>query len=103
MTSVAAEQYHREERELALFDKETGEPTLNNPRRHLLETVEWRRVSKELPDAETTVLINMPDSNEPIWLGWYDGVSLWFDVSGAVIGRNCVKHWAPMLAGPNIR
>lgn len=106
MTSVNAELFHREydRGELALFNKETGEPTLNNPRRHLLETVEWRLTKSELPDAEVTVILHVPTSDEPVWLGWFDGSSLWFDVSGAVIGgKNSVTHWAPMLAGPNIR
>jgi hypothetical protein len=57
-----------------------------------------------MPDAEVTVLIHTPDADEPVWFGWYDGVSLWFDVQGAMIGRkNSVAHWAPMLAGPTER
>lgn len=104
MTSVNAELFHREQdRRLALFDKETGEPTLNNPLRHLFEAVVWRHVSTELPNAEETVLIHVPTSDEPVWFGYYDGASLWFDVSGAVIRGESVKHWAPMLAGPGLR
>lgn len=68
---------------------------------HTIEQIEWRDAHKEKPDAEQTVMIYVPTSDEPVWFGWFDGASLWYDVSGAVIGgKASVTHWAPMPEGP---
>lgn len=62
----------------------------------VLEQIIWRPVAVELPDAETTVMINAPELDEPVWLGWYeDGV--WHDVASHVIEG--VTHWAEMPKG----
>jgi hypothetical protein len=45
------------------------------------ETIEWFAVTDKLPDADITVLVNAPGADEPVWLGWYDGV-FWFAVTG---------------------
>ena len=72
----------------------------------LRETIEWRSVNDELPDADTTVLICMPDApSEPIWLGWYDSAErCWYSVDASE--QLGVTMWAPMPAatsGPQLK
>ncbi|MCM0081805.1 DUF551 domain-containing protein [Geomonas sp. Red32] len=52
----------------------------------------WISVSKELPDSETTVLINCPDDDEPVWFGWWDGEN-WYENNGAALPEGYVSHW----------
>lgn len=60
----------------------------------LLETLVWR---KDLPDADTTVMLSLDDSHsEPTWPGYYDGET-WRDVSGMPIAG--VIGWADMPKG----
>ncbi len=42
------------------------------------EAIVWQ---DGVPDADTTVLTLSPTSDEPIWLGYWDG-SIWRDVEG---------------------
>lgn len=56
----------------------------------------WIDASKELPDAETTVLICIKDAGEPVWLGYHNGDE-WKDVEGMVIE---VTHWAEIPLAP---
>jgi hypothetical protein len=67
------------------------------------ETIEWRQVADELPDADTFVLVYAPGAVEPVWLGFYDGV-YWFSVDGPEYGNEeeiaaPVVAWAPMPKG----
>lgn len=68
------------------------------------ETISWISVEDQLPDADTTVLVSAPESDEPIWLGFYDGV-YWFAVGGEDYGTDegelgAVVAWAEMPGGP---
>jgi hypothetical protein len=69
-----------------------------------IEQIEWRSVTEELPDVDTVVLVHAPKSDEPVWLGHYDGV-YWFAVGGEGYGDEHeipeeVTAWAIMPAGP---
>lgn len=69
-----------------------------------IESIEWRAVADELPDADVTVLVYAPGSDEPVWLGFYDDV-YWFAVTGDGYGDPDeiaaeVIAWAPMPKGP---
>lgn len=37
----------------------------------ITETLTWHEVTERLPDNDRTVLIFVPDSEEPVWLGYY--------------------------------
>ncbi len=56
----------------------------------------WIDAGKELPDAETTVLVCIRNADEPVWLGYYNGEE-WKDVEGMAID---VTHWAEMPLPP---
>jgi hypothetical protein len=67
------------------------------------ETITWYSVAETLPDADTTVLVYAPGSDEPVWLGYYDGDS-WFEIGGAEYGNaeelaDQVTAWATMPSG----
>jgi hypothetical protein len=62
------------------------------------ETITWHAVADQLPDAETTVLVHAPNVDEPVWLGWYDGV-FWFGVDGTEYEDDEVVAWAQLPAG----
>jgi len=66
------------------------------------ELIDWHDVAQQLPDADITVLICTPDSDEPVWLGWFDEGE-WFEVSGVAIAG--VVRWAHLPAGaiPEVR
>lgn len=69
-----------------------------------IEQIEWIAVADRLPDCDTTVLVHAPGSDEPIWLGFYDGV-YWFSVDGPTYGDEDeiaaeVTAWAVMPMGP---
>jgi hypothetical protein len=66
-----------------------------------IESINWIAVAEELPDADTAVLVFAPGMDEPVWLGFYDGV-YWFGVDAVEYGdeRPEVTHWADMPAGP---
>jgi hypothetical protein len=52
-----------------------------------------------LPESDMTVLICMPESDNPVSVGFHDGEA-WFDYNGAPLtGRNAVNHWM-MLPEP---
>jgi len=61
------------------------------------EIVVWTLVGEGMPDADLTVniMLNEEFSDEPIWLGYFDG-ELWRDVEGMPVD---VVAWAPMLRG----
>ncbi len=64
------------------------------------ETIVWIPAAK-LPDADTTVIINTPGADDPVWLGYYDDESHeWRTVEGDSILRKTVAFWANLPAGP---
>ena len=62
------------------------------------ECITWHEVAEQLPDTERTVLVYAPDFDEPVWLGWYDGV-YWFGVDGVEFEDGTVKRWAELPSG----
>lgn len=63
-----------------------------------METIEWFDVGVLMPDDEITVLVFMPGSDEPVWLGWHaDGQ--WYAVDATEIAR--VSAWAEIPFGPD--
>jgi len=68
------------------------------------ETISWHSVEESLPDDVEMVLVHAPGADEPVWLGFYDGVH-WFSVDGPEYGNEeeiaaTVKAWAVMPKGP---
>jgi len=63
----------------------------------LIEETRWRDCSREMPDADTTVLIACPDENEPVWMGYWDGLA-WWSVEGGTVK---VSHWKHLPEPPN--
>jgi hypothetical protein len=65
------------------------------------ETINWVESHRELPDADTTVLIFGPGLNDPVWLGYFSGDE-WHAADGAQLSPDfTITHWAPMPAGPD--
>lgn len=69
-----------------------------------IEQIKWIAVTDQLPDADTTVIVFAPDADDPIWLGFYDGV-YWFSVDGPTYGDDeeiaaPVTAWAMLPVGP---
>jgi hypothetical protein len=61
-------------------------------------SADWKSVDDEMPDSDTTVLIFSDESDEPVWLGYYDSEnSTWRSVDACRIE---VTHWAPLPQGP---
>lgn len=62
------------------------------------ETLVWYSADAP-PDVDTTVLIYSPESDEPVWLGYFSGKDdIWCDASGAAYSTH-VAAWAQMPAG----
>lgn len=68
--------------------------------RTVCQMIEWFDVRDVKPEADETVMLALKDGGEPVWPGWYDGMSMWFDASGAVVPKSWVTHWAPMPEAP---
>jgi len=64
----------------------------------VLETIEWFDPREQLPDADAVVLVRAPAKDEPVWLGWYDGV-YWFCVDGSEYEEGTVTGWAAIPSG----
>ena len=62
------------------------------------ETITWHDATRELPDDDTTVLVQSPDSSEPVWPGFHDELG-WHHVENAV-ATITVTAWADMPTGP---
>jgi len=61
-----------------------------------VDDVEWIKVSDRLPDDDVTVLIYVPDDNDPVWLGYTDEDG-WRYINGA----SCrPTHWAEIPEPP---
>jgi len=60
-----------------------------------MNDLNWTQAD-EPPDADTTVMIAIAHSDEPVWLGYFDGTSWWtVDHMKAI-----VTHWAETPAPP---
>lgn len=62
-------------------------------------TIQWTAAAIQLPDADLTVLIHCPISDDPVWLGYFDGET-WRDVDGGDLGTTFVDHWANLPDPP---
>lgn len=60
------------------------------------ELIDWHDVTDQLPDADITVLICSTDSDEPVWLGWFEAGDSWYEIGG---GKITVLRWAHLPAG----
>ena len=67
----------------------TNDPALD-------ELLHWRSLLDGTPDVDSLVLVYCPDSDEPVWPGYFDG-EVWRHAEG---GRCDVTFWAPMPIGP---
>jgi hypothetical protein len=62
------------------------------------ETILWTRAAEKLPDDDMAVLVYAPIADEPVWIGWYDGV-YWFSADGGEYAEGAVQGWAPLPRG----
>ncbi len=62
------------------------------------EVITWTAASRSLPDSDTTVLLDMPDADEPVWPGYHDG-QRWLLADGMHAPR--VRAWADLPGGLN--
>lgn len=61
------------------------------------DQAQWRDATKELPDADTTVLIAIPEAEcEPVWVGYHDG-TVWRDIQDVAVK---VTHWMHLPTPP---
>lgn len=65
----------------------------------------WIPITDSLPDDDQTVMIYVPDCDEPVWLGYHgdpfdgaDGGLCWRCINNDVAPG--VTHWAEMPEGP---
>lgn len=56
----------------------------------------WKDAAIELPDADRTVLIHTPGEDEPVFLGYLDGVE-WRNIHNEEVA---VAHWAELPEAP---
>lgn len=63
--------------------------------------ITWNDAEKGLPDADRTVLIHCPISDDPVWIGYWDGET-WRAVDGVDLGPDFVDHWADLPDGPKV-
>jgi hypothetical protein len=62
------------------------------------ETLTWHDATRELPDDDTTVLVQSPEGSEPVWPGGHDDIG-WHHVENA-IATITVTAWAHLPTGP---
>ena len=62
------------------------------------ETIIWIPVAEALPDDEETKLLDHPDFDEPVWLGFHND-GLWFTAEGNPLPAGVVKAWAELPMG----
>lgn len=60
----------------------------------------WKAVTEELPDDDTTVLMATTTS-EPVWPGFRDG-DRWRDMSGWPLPDGTVTHWMHFPDPPEV-
>ena len=64
------------------------------------ETIHWVQVTERQPDDDSTVLVHVPNHDEPVWLGWLsDGV--WRLIDATPLNAGEVQAWAEMPGGPS--
>lgn len=61
--------------------------------------IEWIDCELQMPDADMAVLIYAPRAEDPVWLGFFDGLN-WRDVEAMT--ADGVTHWAELPAPPTV-
>lgn len=61
------------------------------------ETITWRAAATDPPSDDTTVLVSVTGTSEPVWLGWLDD-GTWRDVSSDALAGTVVS-WADVPEG----
>lgn len=75
-------------------------PNRNNQGLHPKhEVITWVSCTDEMPDADMAVLVRTPDSDERVWIGWFDGEK--WKMEAGFAGR--VTHWADIPNGPEVK
>lgn len=62
------------------------------------EVITWRDAAQNPPDDDTTVLVSMTGSNEPVWLGWLSA-GMWREVTDGSAITGTVVSWANVPGG----
>lgn len=66
------------------------------------ETIAWHVPADEMPDADTTVLLHVPESeDDPVWPGFWDGEQWRYADAMPLSARGHeVAHWGSFPVGP---
>ena len=57
---------------------------------------DWIPTTDRLPDIGDVVLISVPQSNPPVWLGYFTATSRWlYPPNGAAVSHT-VTAWMPL-------
>lgn len=59
----------------------------------------WHDAAKELPDRHIIVLMHCPNSDEPVWMGYYSDEG-WRTDQCDGLEAGTVTHWADLPEGP---
>jgi hypothetical protein len=63
------------------------------------EIITWTPTkTNQLPDDEITVLINIQDHDEPVWMGYHED-NCWYLVDGTALKADAVVEWAYLPEG----
>lgn len=58
----------------------------------MIENIKWND-AHVLPDDNTTVLLFVPASDEPVWIGYHEDKN-WYVADGFTMQTGAVTHWA---------
>lgn len=65
--------------------------------------MKWHSVLLRIPDSDTIVLVHVPQNNEPVWLGYFDGEhDRWNWIGGSEIEQT-VTHWMELPQPPEAK
>jgi hypothetical protein len=62
------------------------------------EVITWRDAAQDPPSDDTTVLVSIMGSSEPVWLGWLDA-GVWREVTDGAAITGAVVSWADVPEG----
>ena len=65
------------------------------------EIITWIPTKQQLPDDEITVMLFVPEHDEPVWLGYHEDYA-WYLTDGTPLAQNAVTHWANFPNGPEL-
>ena len=84
---------------LCIRNHRVGAGPAGKPRLTMNETITWHDAATELPDDETTVLVQSLEGSEPVWPGFHDERGWhWIESTEQCIA---VTYWAEMPVGVN--